>query len=556
MKGLICIWMLGLCPVAIAAQSAATPPRSEPLPEKIDALFARYGDSTPGCALGVFNDGRVAYERGYGMADLNQSVPITPQTSFYIASTSKQFTAFAVALLVEQGKLSLTDTLAQHFPELPAWSRTITLDQLIHHASGLPDYLTLWAMSGRSVADEVPLEQALSLVARSKPNFAPGSAFGYSNSNYILLAELVRRVSGKSLREFARAAMFAPLGMEDTVFHDDARDIVPRRAEGYAPAGGAAYRIVRTSFALVGDGGLLTTVRDLQKWDENFYVNRLGGGEALIRRVTTRGVRSDGKELPYAFGLFPSKVRGAEVVQHGGNFIGFNAQLLRFPAEHLSVAVLCNDERANADAHAWQVAELFLGDRLVTESPMPLAGVNVPKEVALRNVGRYRFQPGVFLNIVPLGDGIGVQPPGAPAAEPLTATSESTFAAPGDPAVFRFGSDARGMPTLLVEGSDQAAPAPRLDPPPEMTDQFLEGYAGRFSSDSVDSWLHVRIRDRTVEIRRRYQSNWQRLQPVERDVYVRQGEEFHFRRGRDGITRALVLTTGRAAGIEFTRDIK
>ena len=224
---------------------------ADPEPAAIDKIFAQYDHTnTPGCALGVFRGGQVIYSRGYGMADLNQGIPISPRTVFYIASTSKQFTAMSIALLAEQGKISLDDPIRKWVPELPAYADRITVKHLVHHTSGIRDYLGLWGMSGRSTADEIPEEVALDLIRRQKAtDFEPGSRYSYSNSGYFLLSVIVKRASGLSLRQFAQANMFGPLGMTSTHFHDRNTEIVPNRAEGYQPSPAGGFDIVRTSFA-------------------------------------------------------------------------------------------------------------------------------------------------------------------------------------------------------------------------------------------------------------------------------------------------------------------
>ena len=298
----------------------------------VDALFADY-DSTasPGCALGVIRDGEFVYRRGYGMANLEHDIPISSRSVFRIGSTSKQFTAAAVALLAEAGELSLDDPLRRHFPEFPEWADEITVRQMIHHSSGLRDYLTLAELAGRGGdADSYSNEWVLQLLSRQQAlNFPPGSSYLYSNSGYLLLAHLVQRVSGQSLKQYSAERIFAPLGMSDSHFHDDHTHIVPRRAAGYAPTG-EGFRISMTTLDMVGDGGVYTTVDDLLAWDRNFYDNRLGrGGPELIRQLTTPAALNDGEPLDYAFGLMVRDYRGLPTVSHGGAFVGSGVPDLR-----------------------------------------------------------------------------------------------------------------------------------------------------------------------------------------------------------------------------------
>lgn len=529
---------------------------ADPDPKSIDKIFAQYDHTnTPGCALGVFRDGRVIYGRGYGMADLNQGVPITPSTVFYIASTSKQFTAMATALLAEQGKISLDDPIRKWVPELPAWADRITVRNLVHHTSGIRDYLGLWGMSGRSVADEIPEEVALDLIRRQKAtDFEPGSRYSYSNSGYFLLSVIVKRASGQSLREFSEANMFGPLGMRATHFHDRNTEIVPNRAEGYQPRPGGGFDIVRTSFAGVGDGGLLTSVQDLQRWDENFFANRLGTrGQALIDQVYTPGRLSDGTEQTYAFGLMPHTYRGLRAVDHGGSFIGFRADLLRFPTEHLSIAILCNDYTAAPERMAEQVADLYLADKL---APVTAAGpaaapaaVTVAADRLERWVGGYELMPGVVARVT--RDGAALTAAAFGSRFPLAPVNDSTFDVAAVNARFEFRTTAAG-PTLSVP-SFGTSQSPRLGPVPTLTPAQTAEYAGRYRSDELDTWAVLEVRGDTLRARMRW-SEWQVLQPMARDRYTMPGFRADFDRDRAGRITGFRISAGRSHNVGFVKE--
>jgi CubicO group peptidase (beta-lactamase class C family) len=522
----------------------------------IDAIFARYDKpAVPGCALGIYRDGRVVYERGYGSASLDHGVAITPDTVFYIGSTAKQFTAFAAALLIEQGKVSLSDPVRKYFPELPAWAEPITVDHLIHHTSGIRDYLALWDMSGRSFADAIELEEAIELIARQRAtDFAPGAQWSYSNSNYVLLAELVGRAAGKSIRQFAEGAMFAPLGMTSTHFHDDNTMIVPHRAVGYVPAGPDSFRVVATTYALVGDGGLLTTVRDLVKWDENFYDNKLGGGAALIDKITTPGTLANGTLHQYAFGLTPGMYRGLPIVQHGGSFIGFRAQLLRFPSEHVSVAVLCNDGSASAEGLAQSVADHYLAGRLEGAAPpAPLAATprTASFEIApadlRRFVGKYQLQPGLVASVVEANDGLRLRLPGQ--ERRMLPTSATTFIFPILPGEVEFTGDGENV-SLLFKGTP-FPPAPKLVTP-KLSPAELAQYAGRYTSEELDTWFTIRSAGDGLELRRRYGA-WTILELVEADRFILGPTEIKFERNASSEFTGFAIMGQRAANVRFER---
>ncbi|QCW24341.1 beta-lactamase family protein [Lysobacter enzymogenes] len=351
-------------PIAAAATPAA-------LEAGTDAIFARWnrGDS-PGCGVAVFRDGAIAFQKGYGQANLELSAPIGADTVFDIGSTSKQFTAAALLLLERDGKLSLDDDVRKYVPELPDYGQTITLRQLLQHTSGLRDYLDVQLLAGVAYDDYSSDRQTLDLLAKQKAlNFAPGSEFVYSNTGYFLAAEIVKRVAGKPLAQFAHERIFAPLGMRDTLFRDDHTLPVRGRASAYTRAEGAAgeaadgiarFRIDMPNWDQVGDGAVLTTLADLQRWDENFYRPVVGDADFLAR-LQQPGRLADGTRLDYALGLFVDTHRGLKTVSHDGAWGGYRAQLLRFPERHLSVATLCNLDSTDPESLALRVADLWLG---------------------------------------------------------------------------------------------------------------------------------------------------------------------------------------------------
>lgn len=339
---------------------------SEGLNAHVDALFAAWDRAdAPGAALAIVQDGQIVYERGYGMANLEYAVPITPSTIFHVASLSKQFTSFAINLLALEGRLSLDDELHAHFPEFGDFGKTITLRHLRHHTSGLRDQWDLLQLAGWCMEDVITEQDILDLAWKQRDlNFEPGAEHLYCNTGYTLLAVIVKRVSGQSLREFTQERIFTPLGMKNTHFHDDHRMIVPNRAYSYAPReGGEGFEHRILSFSNVGTTSLFTTVEDLARWDRNFHEPRAGGAEA-ITMLHERGVLNDGKAIGYAAGLAIGEYRGLKTVGHSGADAGYRAHMLRFPEERFTVIILANRGDANPAALTSQVADLYLSDRL------------------------------------------------------------------------------------------------------------------------------------------------------------------------------------------------
>ncbi|NIM90127.1 MAG: serine hydrolase, partial [Candidatus Aminicenantes bacterium] len=285
---------------------------------KVDKLFAQWNRrDTPGCALAIIKHGKILYKSGYGMANLELDIPISSQTVFYIGSVSKQFVALCVAILEKQGQLSFDDDIREYVSELPEYEIPITIRHLIHHTSGLRDYLTLLDIAGLDFGF-FHQQDVLDLISRQKElNFDPGEEYLYSNSGYFLLGIVVERVSGQSLREFAEKNIFKPLRMKNSRFQDDYRMIIKNRAAGYFPASKDKYMNYLTTYDCVGAGGLYTSVEDLFLWDQNFYHRRVGGKD-LIDKMHTRGKLNNGETLDYAYALVLSSYKGLNTVQHSG----------------------------------------------------------------------------------------------------------------------------------------------------------------------------------------------------------------------------------------------
>jgi len=340
---------------------------------EVDKLFERFNKpDSPGCAMAVVRDGRIVYKHGYGMADLDHDIPITPSTVFHVASMSKQFTATAIVLLAQDGRLSLDDPVRKYVPEVPDFGVPITLRHLIHHTSGLRDQWELLEMAGwRYSLDLITDDDVLDLVSRQKDlNFKPGEKFLYCNTGYTLLAQVVKRVSGKSLREFTEERIFKPLNMTSTNFRDDHAEIVKRMAYGYVPDK-ATFRLSVTNFDTVGATSLLTTVEDLAAWDRNFYDKRVGG-EPWLEQMLQRGKLNNGEPLNYAFGLQHGRYRGLATVGHSGSDAGYRADMVRFPGERYTFICLSNDGAANPGELNLRVADIYLADVLkAPEKPAP-----------------------------------------------------------------------------------------------------------------------------------------------------------------------------------------
>ena len=358
-----------LFPLALAAAGACA--HGDELGEAIDGVFADYrGNDGPGCAAGVVHRGQYVHKAGYGLANLEHGVPISSASVFRTGSVSKQFTAVAVAILAERGEIDLDADVHEYLNDLVDYGHTVTVRQMVHHLSGMGDYdhEVFNKADGSEFRfgneDYWTIDEFYERVRRAPLIHAPGTRYEYSNLAYFLLGQVVERVSGQTLREFARDEIFVPLGMRSSFFNDNVNQPVAKRVDGYRLMDDGSYEIYMTNLDFVGDGGVFTSLDDFIEWDRNFYDNRLGGGDdGLIRIVTTphpdavspSDTMADGK---YAFGLSVGSANGEEVIGHTGTWVGFSAFYHRYPELELSVVVFCNSTREHARTLGVRVGEL------------------------------------------------------------------------------------------------------------------------------------------------------------------------------------------------------
>ena len=538
-----------------AALSLAAPAATQPLPadqrQLVDKVFAAYdkGDA-PGCALAVFRSGEIAYARGYGLASLEHRVPITPATVFDIGSTSKQFTAFSILLLERDGKLSLDDDVRKHVPELQPMDPAVTIRHLLLHTSGLRDYLTLWRLAGMKTENWTTQADAVRLAARQRRgNFPAGAEWLYSNTGYLLLGEIVQRVSGQGLREFAAARIFKPLGMTQTFFLDTHTEVIPARATGYVPREGGGFSVDMSNFEQVGDGAVQTTVEDLLRWDSNFYEPKVGD-RALLERAQAVGALANGRKLDYAAGLMIGSYRGLPMVRHGGAWAGYRAELLRFPTARTSVACLCNLGSTNPSALADSVADIVLASQLAPKadiaSPDSRPAVPVPAGRLASLAGFYEnAATGAFRRLTVKDGALVAQ------GQRLKPVAPDRFVpqAPGVEFHFPPAVAGGGQEMRVIRESRDPEVLRRVDPP---TGANLAEFAGTYYSDELDAtWtLAVRGGRLTVQVLTDPPSA---LTAVKPDVFLSdEGLVLRFEREAGAVARASVQA-GRVTNLVFTR---
>ena len=456
-----------------------------PVEVKVDRVFDRFSRSdTPGCVVGVAVDGKPVLIKAYGMANLEYGIRLRPDTVFESGSVAKQFTAAAIALLCQDGKLSLDDPVRKHVPEVPDLGTPILIRHLLNHTSGLRSQWPLMTLSGRPTGRAVhTVDEILELVGRMKElNFKPGDEFLYCNTGYTLLGVVVARVSGKTLDAFCQERLFKPLGMTRTQWRDDFTEIVPDRATAYGRKDNGTFFTNMSFTDVIGNGGLLTTVGDLLIWNENLDDPRVGG-RALVDQLESRGRLNDGFENEYAQGLVVSTYKGVREISHGGSTAGYQTFLGRFPESHLSIAVLSNVTVSNPSRLAHEVADIFLAGK-IKEPAKPVA-VPVPAATLKSYAGVYReplTDAAVKVELDKDGKSLRI------GGNPVVPVSPTTFAAAEGSRQVVFETGPAGAPVRMRESDGRSKPrewvaAAAFAPKPAE----LEAFAGTYYCDEIDT---------------------------------------------------------------------
>jgi len=534
---------------------------------KVDAIFAQYDKpDSPGCALGVIKDGKLAYARGYGMANLEHGVPNGPKLVYDIGSTSKQFTAASILLLARQGKLSLDDDVRKHIPELPAYQKPITIRHLLHHTSGLRDYLTLFSLAGVNFDDTTTEEYALDIIARQKAlNFTPGDEWLYSNSGYFLLSIIVKRASGKSFAEFAKENIFDQLGMKHTLILDNHKRIVPMRATGYSPNPRGGFQIEMSNFEQTGDGAVQTSIEDLLLWDQNFYEPKVGG-KAFLEQMQSVGALNNGEKHDYASGLMIGEYKGLRLVSHGGSWAGYRAELARFPDQKFSVACLCNLSVTNPSMLAMRVANVYLAEEInalelkkakeiEAKTGGGFSGTVVMAEEKLKEkAGVYRSLTNGELRRVMLRDGKLRIDAFTQFSSELKSFSETQFNIVGqEGAVVEFGSAGGKARLRLSRNNRKPDTFDRIEAFEPSAGQLSE-FAGNYYSEELDTTYRMSVEQGRLFVIDGYDEK-KPLTPTIRDSFaVISGPQFEFGRDASGKVSGFAVHAGRIRNVRFSKS--
>jgi CubicO group peptidase (beta-lactamase class C family) len=538
-------------------------PRGTTPEKQIDQLFTAWNSiESPGAAVAVEKDGKVIYKKGFGCAELEYNIPITPSTVFHIASVSKQFTCFSILLLEKQGKLSIDDDIRKYLPEVPDFGKVITLNHLMHHMSGLRDQWELLAMAGWRLDDIITKDQILRIVSRQKElNFNPGDEYLYCNTGFTLLAEVVARVSGQTFPEFTRTHIFEPLKMTNTVFYDDCEKIVKNRAYSFY-ADSTGYKKSILSYSNAGATSLFTTTEDLCQWSRNFE-NPVVGGRDLINRMNLRGVLNKGDTITYAMGQDISKYKGLKIISHGGADAGYRSYLVRFPDQRFSVNVLSNLASFDPGGMSFQIADIYLKDKEIVTSPKKeetenkanaeIKEIKIDHDVLVSYCGQYEWQPGVLVTISIENDNLFVSAPELPKT-PMKAVTPTEFDVKAVSARVTFVLDSGRVSKMKVQmsGREQIAMRkPDFDP----SKINLSEYSGDFYSEEISTTYTIVLESGKL-IARHFRTGDVMLTLTKADQFS--GNKWYFgrvvfTRNPDGKIAGCNVSGGRVRNLKFEK---
>jgi len=551
--------VVALC--AGLALLAQEPADSSPA-DRVDEVFERY-DSTngPGCAVSVIKDGEIIYKQGYGMANLDHDVPIRTDTVFHVASVSKEFTAASIALLAMEGKLSLDDPIQKHLPWLPDFGHLITIRNLVHHNSGIRDQWSLLGMSGwRYSQDLITDADVIYLLEKQRDlNFLPGDEYLYSNSGYTLMAQIVKAVSGQTLREFTTERIFEPLGMTRTHFRDNFAEIVKDQAYGYSwDSESSVYELSVTNFDTVGATSLLTTVEDMARWDRNF-IDPVVGGQVFLDLIHQRGKLNNGEDQDYAFGLSHGTYRGLPTVGHGGADAGYRANFVRFPEQGYGFVALCNQAQANPGGLAREVADIYLEEHLEPvaaaepEEEEEAVAVALSDEELARMEGTYWFEDNALALEIKRNEETVQLVVGTQQFE-MIHTGDGVFRAPQIGRTLRFEPTTGAVEKMLLQAMDDAE---NIDTAAKLAAFDVESadlteYAGEYGSPELPVTYYLELNEGQLSLSW-LKSDTADLQLIAEDLMVGDAGSLKFERDASGEVTGFILDSGRVRNFRFER---
>lgn len=480
---------------------------AQPIPDsikiKIDKLFSKWDTNTsPGCVLGIVRNDSLIYSKGYGMANLEYGIPNDPSTIYHMASVSKQFTAYCIVLLARQGKLNLDDDARKYLSWFPDLHEKITIRQLLTHTSGIRDQWQLLAISGTRLDDVITQDQIIKQLSKQESlNFKPGEQSMYSNSGYTMLAEIIKSVSGKSIREFADSAIFKPLKMTNTHFHDDYTEIVKNRSYSYSRKDSVRFSNSILSYSTVGPTSLFTNATDMTHWISNFYDPKAGDKKDIETLTGSRLKLNNGTEHDYALGIVNGKYRGHPTFVHNGGDAGYRTLSIAFPDSKMGFMLLSNLDDFNTDGNLYPIIDLFIKDISPAASNKKQAKIDSSKAILKsplpykKFVGNYIDDQGVCFSFSILNKKMYWHSYGRTR---LMKADKDTIYMLADPAI-KFVFKTNGVDTTLTQSwTNGGRKLKKYDPTLKPGDSLMHKYTGRYYSKELDCSYEIILKNKEL----------------------------------------------------------
>ncbi len=561
------IWLSLFLVAANAEEKTEKTTKKLSVEAEIAKLFEKYDSiDSPGASVAVIKDGMVIYRNGFGSAQLEYNIPITPSTVFHVASVSKQFTAMAITMLEAEGKLSVDDDIRKHLPEIPDFGKTITIRHLLNHTSGLRDQWELLTMAGRRMDDVLTQDQIMALLKRQKElNFDPGERYLYSNMGYTVLAEIVSKAGGKPFVQWTKENIFKPLGMMNTHFHKDHREIVKNRAYSYENDEKGGLRRSVLNYANVGATSLFTTVEDMANWMRNFEEKRVGGPD-VIKKMLTKGVLNNGKTIEYARGIGIGEIQGVKTISHGGGDAGFRTYMLYLPDFKLGVVVLSNFGSARPAQLSREIAMIYrdsLMKKAAPQAPSPKPAekakkkpFKIPVKKLKAFTGTYWLSSALLLRKIVLEKGKLYYVRSKDSRTELIPLSKTAFKMKGFGYVTVAFSDKTGgrYDTVTVSGTGDGPLTGKWTKPFTVTAKDLEEYAGRYYSEELDVYYNLVLeKDKLfLEARNIPRGSLVKL-PEDIFDFFQGAANFKFQRDKAGTVTGFKVSTYRVLNLHFDK---
>ena len=537
--------------ISISQEYNQTSPKKT---EQINALFNQWTNGfSPGASIAIIDDGKIVFANSYGFSSLEYKVKNTPETLFNINSNSKQFTTYALVKLMKQGKIKLDDNIRTYLPELPDFGHKIEVRDLAQYTHGIRGITPLLGMAGWSVEDLVTRDDVLKLLTQQNElDFSPKTGFSYNNTGYMLLAEIIERVSGQPFHEYLDEIIFTPLTMDNTQLYEDYEKVIPNLSSPYYFDGKTYKRAVRNFKDIVGNTGIRTNVIDLSKWLINLDNPKVGGDD-VASQLLEPTVLSNGDTLDYCLGLKTTKYNGRTVIKHGGADIGYRSQILRFPEEGVAIIVLCNNGSMNADKTAYDIANIYL-DSKSSELSTKTEGnsVFVSDEQLSKYVGKFELQPGFIMEFNKKEDGLMITATGQ-GTLPLKTLKNNQFEISRIGAIITFVENEFGKVDKLTFNHQGQTMEGNLITY-HIEHSILESYCGTYFSSELKTYYQVVLEKGNLKVKHRRQETTE-LTPLDNTSFS--GNTWFFGTIEfildDNTVKGLKASSGRAQNVWFEK---